>query len=99
MILIYYQKGQEGITKIAYNGSLLMGFTTQLFSEFCDAEEYIYWHNKASIVDSTTPRYDADVLRRVKEAAPDDWLGNTNWFKEIFRTGFTQQHNVSATGG
>ncbi len=98
VILITTKKGQEGMAKIAYNGSFSWVHNTAL-PEFCDAEEYIYWHNKASIMDGLTPRYDADVLRRVKEAAPDDWLGNTNWFKEIFRTGFTQQHNVSATGG
>ena len=98
VILITTKRGQEGMAKISYSGSATWVHNTAL-PEFCDAEEYIYWHNKASIMDGITPRYDADILRRVKEASPDDYLGNTNWFKEIFRTGFTQQHNISATGG
>ena len=28
----------------------------------------------------------------------DGW-GNTNWYKEVFGTGFRTAHNVSATGG
>lgn len=98
VILITTKKGQEGIANISYSGTFSWVHNTAL-PEFCDAEEYIYWHNKARIMDGEAPYYDADILRRVKEAAPDDYLGNTNWFKEIFRTGFTQQHNVSATGG
>ena len=77
VILITTKKGQEGMAKISYSGTFSWVHNTAL-PEFCDAEEYIYWHNKASIMDGITPRFDADILRRVKEAAPDDWLGNTD---------------------
>lgn len=28
-----------------------------------------------------------------------DYGGNTEWHKEIFRTGYSQSHNLSLTGG
>lgn len=98
VILVTTKKGQEGKAKISYGGSFTWTHNTAL-PEYLNATEYMYWHNKASMLDGLTPRYDAEIQRRVLAAAPDDYLGETDWIKETFRTGFTQQHNVSATGG
>ncbi len=98
VILVTTKKGQEGSAKISYSGALTWTRNTAL-PEYLNAEEYMYWHNKASAMDGLTPRYTAEIQRRVKEAAPDDYLGETDWIKETFKTGFTQQHTVSATGG
>ncbi len=98
VILVTTKKGQEGSAKISYSGALTWVRNTRL-PEYLDANEYMYWHNKASMMDGLTPRYDADIQRRVLEASPDDYLGNTDWIKETFKTGFTHQHTISATGG
>lgn len=98
VILVTTKKGQEGTAKISYSGALTWVHNTAL-PQYLNAEEYMYWHNKASAMDGLTPRYTAEIQRRVKEAAPDDYLGETDWIKETFKTGFTQQHTVSATGG
>lgn len=98
VILVTTKKGSEGKAKISYGGSLTWTRNTAL-PEYLNATEYMYWHNKASAMDGLTPRYDAEIQRRVLAAADDDYLGETDWIKETFRTGVTQQHNVSATGG
>ncbi|MFN7279528.1 MAG: SusC/RagA family TonB-linked outer membrane protein [bacterium] len=48
------------------------------------------------------PVFDAATFRtRVKEVGGilDDKGGNTDWQDEIFRTGFTQNHNLTMSGG
>ena len=54
VILITTKKGQEGIANISYSGTFSWVHNTAL-PEFCDAEEYIYWHNKARIMDGEAP--------------------------------------------
>lgn len=98
VILITTKKGNEGPAKISYSGNVAFARNTAL-PKFLNANEYMYWHNKASIMDGIEPLYDAEIQRRVNEAAPDDFLGETDWFKELYRTGITQQHTISATGG
>ncbi len=98
VILITTKQGKDGTAKISYSGNVAIVRNTAL-PKFLNAEEYMYWHNKASIMDGLTPRYDADIQARVLAADPDDYLGSTDWIKETFRTGITQQHTVSATGG
>lgn len=98
VILITTKKGNDAPAKISYSGNVAFVRNTAL-PKFLNANEYMYWHNKASIMDGLTPLFDAEIQRRVNEAAPDDFLGETDWFKETFRTGITQQHTISATGG
>ncbi len=98
VILVTTKSGKESKAKISYSGALTWTHNTAL-PEYLNASEYMYWHNKASAMDGITPRYTAEIQRRVLEAAEDDYLGETDWIKETFNKGFTQQHTVSATGG
>lgn len=100
VILITTKKGEEGNARISYSGSITWNRNTAM-PEYLNAEEYMYWHNKASGLDGITPRFDADFQRRVLEgnSNPDSYLGETDWIKETFRTGITNNHTVSATGG
>ena len=98
VILITTKQGNDAPAKISYSGNVAFVRNTAL-PRFLNANEYMYYHNKASIMDGLTPLFDADIQRRVNEAAPDDFLGETDWLKETFRTGVTQQHTLNATGG
>ncbi len=100
VILITTKKGAEGNAKISYSGSVTWNRNTAM-PEYLNAEEYMYWHNKASGLDGITPRFNAEFQRRVLEGNndPDSWLGETDWIKETFRTGLTNNHTISATGG
>lgn len=100
VILITTKKGEEGNAKISYSGSVTWNRNTAM-PEYLNAEEYMYWHNKASGLDNIAPRFSAEFQQRVLQgnSDPDSYLGETDWIKETFRTGLTNNHTISANGG
>lgn len=96
VILITTKKG-EGAPTINYAASFSAVRNTA-FPEYLNAEEFMYYKNKALMMDGLEPLYTADIQQKVFANDPDSPWGETDWFKEIFRTAFTQQHNVSASG-
>lgn len=96
VILITTKQGQ-GAPKISYNAALSAVRNTA-FPEFLNASEFMYYKNKALMMDGFAPLYTADIQQKVLTNDPNSPWGETDWFDEIFRTGFTQQHNVSASG-
>lgn len=100
VILVTTKKGTEGNAKISYSGSMTWTRNTAM-PEYLNAEEYMYWHNTARAMDGLTPLFDADFQQKVLNGNndPSSPFGETDWIKETWRTGITQQHTVSATGG
>ncbi|MDR0729755.1 MAG: TonB-dependent receptor [Prevotellaceae bacterium] len=98
VILITTKTGGEGPAKIAYDGSYSLTQNTAM-PEFLDAKDYMYWHNKARDMDGLTPLWTADVQNKVLANDPNSIWGETDWLDKVFRTGVTQQHNISASGG
>ena len=98
VILITTKTGSESAPQISYDGSFISVHNTAM-PEFLDAPGYMYWHNKARVMDGLTPLWTADIQNRVMTNDPESVWGQTDWFSKIFRTGFTQQHNISASGG
>ena len=96
-VILITTKSGEGKTSINYNMSLSAVRNTA-FPEFLNASEFMYYKNKALIMDGLEPLFSADIQQKVFANDPDSPWGETDWFDEIFRTGFTQQHNVSASG-
>lgn len=96
VILITTKKG-SGAPKISYAGSV-SAIKNTAFPEFLNASEFMYYKNKALMMDGFAPLYTADIQQKVFENDPDSPWGETDWFDEIFRTGFMQQHNISASG-
>ncbi|MDR2147203.1 MAG: TonB-dependent receptor [Tannerella sp.] len=97
VILITTKSGSEGAAKISYDGSYTATQNTAM-PEFLNAVDYMYWHNKAREMDGLTPLWTADIQNRVINNDPNSIWGQTNWLDKIFRTGTTQQHNISASG-
>lgn len=98
VILITTKKGNEGQARISYDGVFSIVNNTAM-PELMNAREYMYWHNYASEMDGYTPRYTADIQQQVIENAPGTVYGETDWQKQVWRTAFTQKHNISASGG
>lgn len=96
VILITTKSGQ-GAPVISYAASFSAVKNTA-FPEFLNATEFMYYKNKALVMDGLEPIYTADIQKKVLANDPDSPWGETNWFDEIFRTAFMQQHNVSASG-
>lgn len=101
VILITTKKGnREQNARISYSGSVAWVHNTAM-PEYLNAEEYMYWHNKAAILDGVTPRYTAEIQDLVLHGNDDPTTpyGQTDWLKETWRTGMINNHNISATGG
>lgn len=96
VILITTKQG-DGAPVISY-GTSLSAVTNTAFPEYLNASEFMYYKNKALMMDGLAPLYTADIQQKVLANDPDSPWGETNWFDLIFRTGFTQQHNLSASG-
>ncbi|MBD5367589.1 MAG: TonB-dependent receptor [Bacteroides sp.] len=96
VILITTKKG-EGKPVISYSGSITATHNTA-FPELLNASEYMYYKNKAREMDGLAPLYTADFQQEVLANDPNSPFGTTDWADLLFRTGWTQQHNVSASG-
>lgn len=96
VILVTTKSGQEGRTSISYDGSVSFDFNMAM-PEMLNAEDYVYWHNKAMEMDGLVPYWTEENLRKMDEMGI---LGETDWLSKIYKDfGLTHQHNISATGG
>jgi TonB-linked SusC/RagA family outer membrane protein len=98
VILITTKTGGEGPAKISYEGSFAVTQNTAM-PEYLNAKDYMYYHNKARVMDGLTPVWTADIQNKVLSNDPNSIWGETDWLDKIFQTGQTQQHNISASGG
>ncbi|EGJ99249.1 MAG: TonB-dependent receptor [Prevotella sp.] len=97
VILITTKSGSEGPAKIFYDGSMTWTANTAM-PEYLNARDYMYWHNKARQMDGLDPLWTAGIQNKVMSDDPNSIFGQTDWLDKIFRTGITQQHNISASG-
>jgi TonB-linked SusC/RagA family outer membrane protein len=98
VIVITTKTGSEGPAKISYDGSRTYTQNTAM-PNMLNAADYMYWHNKARSMDGLTPLWSADIQNRVMSNDPNSIWGQTDWLDKIFRTGITNQHNLSTSGG
>jgi len=96
VILVTTKKGSNQKASITYSYSSGIDKNTR-FPEFLDGPQFAYYWNKAMELDGKTPTFTESMLNSIK--AGTDGFGNTNWLKQIFKTGTTQHHNVTVDGG
>ncbi|MDD4593309.1 MAG: SusC/RagA family TonB-linked outer membrane protein, partial [Parabacteroides sp.] len=106
VILITTKKGVSGKTKVSYNG--YMGVTSHShFLDVMDAQQYVDFKNMAvknrygtdemSLTANYTSAYGTKAFNMWKRS--DGSYVDTDWEKEVFRTGFEHNHTVSIEGG
>lgn len=96
VVLITTKTGAQGKANISYDGSVTFSTNTAV-PDLMNAEQYIYWHNKAKEMDGQEPYWTEEKIAKMKEMGV---YGETDWFSKIFDNyGLTHQHNVSASGG
>lgn len=98
VIIITTKKGKSGESKISYKGSIGASMNAN-FPKFLDGPGYAYWYNKARELDGNTPIFTESQVAKMLNGDPSDGWGNTDWIKETYKIGVTEQHNVTATGG
>ena len=96
VILVTTKTGTSGAINIIYDGSVSFDNNT-VTPDLLNAEEYIYWHNKAREMDGQAPYWTEERIASLKERG---LYGETdNWGLLYKNFGLTQQHTVTATGG
>ncbi len=96
VIIVTTKRGQNEKTRISYTGSV--GFSQNAENQdWLDGPGYAYWYNKGLEMDGLQPIFTEEHVRKMIQGI-DGW-GNTNWYKEVFGTGFRTSHNISAQGG
>lgn len=96
VILVTTKSGSSGYARISYDGSYSFDTNTAM-PELCDADQFIYYHNKARELDGQLPLWTPENIQKLKDMG---LYGETDFLKEIYnRFGLTAQHNISASGG
>ena len=87
VIMITTKQGKAGKPQVSYN-AYVASESVEHLPDFADASQYlaIYQSYKGTAMPTGT-----DI--------GDNQGANTNWFKAILRTGFTQSHNLAVSGG
>jgi len=89
VIIITTKKGKEGKPQIAYNGNFSLS-SPMKYVDVLSGDEM------RSLTSELLAR--GDVPGLTAQAAERLGDANTDWQKEIYRTAFTQDHNVSVSG-
>lgn len=106
VILITTRQGSKGKTRVSYDG--YVGFTNATkFFDVMNAQQYVDFKNMAvknrygtdemSLTANYTSKYGDKAFNQWKLS--DGSLVDTDWSKEVLRTGIEHSHTVSLSGG
>ena len=109
IIIVTTKKGQAGKPKITYNATFGASMNAN-FPEFMDGPQFAYYYNVADMMDALargdisdpkeyTPYFTAEQVAMMTNGDPTDGWDNVNYIEKVFKTGFTQKHNVTVSGG
>lgn len=94
VVFITTKKGKLGKSRVNYNASV--GFTSPYgIPEVLNAQQYTAYKNQA-IANNQTLNPVTNFFRTA--LGPDGLPINTNWADEVYRNGFSQDHNVNISG-
>ena len=103
VILIQTKRGRTGPAQVRYSGQLGVSQVGEFKFDMMNTEEKLRMEEilRTGQGWATSPNNPANAANPTAAAeARANLLGiNTNWRDEFFRTGVTQQHNLSVSGG
>jgi TonB-dependent starch-binding outer membrane protein SusC len=106
VLIITTKKGKQGKAKLTYDGWAGMNKVTRL-PDLLDAQQYMDYKNEAmrnalvnnpALNASSFPR-DVDGNSFFPSYNADGSLVNTNWFDQVYRVAYSQNHALSVSGG
>lgn len=110
VIIITTKRGKEGKATVTYDGSA----SVQRFSEKWDVlsprdymlqanrylkEKWLYENNIAPYGNKSLGEASYEYIPRYADGQINGNVTGTDWVDQVLRDGFTQQHNVSMSGG
>ena len=99
VVIITTKRGQKDQPlKVDYNGYVGMDYIPSSVYDVMDADQYSQYIGQAC-TNSNTPLPGGYKLDSTTGKYHFQDNTNTNWFKEVFKTGIRQNHNVNLSGG
>ena len=98
VMIITTKRGDNQAARVTYHGSMTFS-SNALNLELLDARQFATYYNIARLMDGDPEVFTAAQVEAMYNGDDSDGWGNTNWYKEVFGTGRTQNHSVSVTGG
>ncbi|MEN8125823.1 MAG: TonB-dependent receptor [Bacteroidota bacterium] len=94
VVIITTKRGKEGKSSITYSGNYSVHNADLSAYDFLNSNDYANIHNELANLYGNEPVYSESAINRVNE------LGlQTDWLEEVFRTGTTNEHQLSISGG
>ncbi len=98
VMIITTKRGDNQAARVSYHGSLTFS-SNAMNLELLDGYNYAKYYNMARQMDGDPEVFTQEQVAAMYNNDDTDGWGNTNWYKEVFGTGHTQNHSVSVTGG
>ena len=100
VILITTKTGKEGQSKITYNSKGGWQKVTMPIEVVSDYVTYMQTINKASATAGSVLPFKEDIINEWRDGqGVNEIYCNTDWYNEVFKPSFMQDHNIQATGG
>ncbi len=88
VILVTTKRGHAGKMQVTYN-TFIASESAEHLIQFADASQYLAAYQEAN----------KGASMPTGTTTTSNQGANTNWFKALLRTGFTQSHNLAVSGG
>ena len=99
VILITTKRGKSGLSEITYNSSYMWQKATRL-PEHLSSAQYAELYNEGNRNEGLAERYSADDISKYRSGIDPYNFPNTDWLGLLItESGFTQDHNLSFSGG
>lgn len=100
VILITTKKGKEGKLSFNYSGNFGVQVATRV-PEMATSWQYAELYNQMMANEGkSSSLFPQDRIERMKAGGDPDLLeGNTDWYDELLRAAFQQNHQIGVTGG
>ncbi|MDR3250765.1 MAG: TonB-dependent receptor [Tannerella sp.] len=101
VILITTRQGKSGTAKLTYQGSITGQQAINKMNIVSNYADFMELQNEASRNTGLAPRFSQGKIDEWRADGGKDLIKypNTDWQDEFFRTGWMQNHTISATGG
>jgi len=102
VVLVTTKKGKAGKLKVEYDGNVGFDKYTKMFQVVTNSVQYMNMYNTARInsgLTDTSQLYTPAEINAYATHPNDPMYPNTNWLPYLFRTGTTQTHNLTFSGG
>lgn len=96
VIIVTTKRGSADKSTINYTGTFGISQNAN-DQQWLDGPGYAYWYNKALELQGIAPMFTESMVESMRQGI--NGFGNTNWYKELYGTGWRTSHNVSASGG